>query len=223
MRQLKEYFEPYSGEEVQSLVMSLATSQEDFCRAPLARIQTDKKWCKLFVHGLAFSTSKETLESHYAQYGKVKEAVVLVDKKGQSKGYGFVTFDSAQAALEAAKEPKKRIDSRVTHCNLAFKGNPKKFGHAAGSSSATPTGSGLSPKQRENANDRRLFVHSLAWKTEDAQLAAVFRTFGELQEAVVIRDKKTNKSKGMSCSVVLKVRKCAQRQRKLSLSLSLSV
>ena len=36
-------------------------------------------------------------------YGKVKEAVVLVDKKGNSKGYGFVTFDNATAALEATK------------------------------------------------------------------------------------------------------------------------
>ena len=54
----------------------------------------------------------------------------------------------------------------------------------------------LSPKQRENANDRRLFVHSLAWKTDDESLAQVFREYGELQEAVVIRDKKTGKSKG---------------------------
>ena len=65
---------------------------------------------------------QETLESHYKVYGKVKEAVVLVDKKGNSKGYGFVTFDNATSALEAAKDPKKRIDNRVTHCNLAFKG-----------------------------------------------------------------------------------------------------
>eukprot|EP00486_Rosalina_sp_Unknown_P015643 CAMPEP_0201594972 /NCGR_PEP_ID=MMETSP0190_2-20130828/192120_1 /ASSEMBLY_ACC=CAM_ASM_000263 /TAXON_ID=37353 /ORGANISM="Rosalina sp." /LENGTH=647 /DNA_ID=CAMNT_0048054789 /DNA_START=657 /DNA_END=2600 /DNA_ORIENTATION=+ len=124
-------------------------------------------------------------------YGKVKEAVVLVDKKGNSKGYGFVTFDNATSALEAAKDPKKRIDNRVTHCNLAFKGNPKKFAmNQSGGSQA------LSPKQRENANDRRLFVHSLAWKTDDESLADVFREYGELQEAVVIRDKKTGKSKG---------------------------
>ena len=145
---------------------------------------------------------------------------MLVDKKGQSKGYGFVTFDSAASALEAAKEPKKRIDARVTHCNLAFKGNPKKFGHAGGgggSTNGTPTGSGLSPKQRENANDQRLFVHSLAWKTEDAQLAQVFSRFGELQEAVVIRDKKTNKSKGMACECENAGSWLNHRQRKLTI------
>eukprot|EP01084_Bolivina_argentea_P273894 466681_1 len=191
-QQLKKYLEPYTKDELQSLIMSLATNDEQTCQAVLAKIKTDKKWCKLFVHGLAFSTSKETLENHYKHYGKVKEAVVLVDKKGNSKGYGFVTFENAKFALEAAKDPKKRIDNRVTHCNLAFKGNPKKFAGISSGSVST----GLSPKQRENANDRRLFVHSLAWKTDDDSLAEVFRKYGELQEAVVIRDKKTGKSKG---------------------------
>ena len=59
------------------------------------------------------------------------------------------------------------------------------------------SGPTLSPKQRENANDRRLFVHSLAWKTDDESLAEVFKEYGDLQEAVVIRDKKTGKSKGI--------------------------
>eukprot|EP01083_Nonionella_stella_P009815 28103_1 len=190
-QQLKKYLEPYSKDELQSLIMSLATNDMNACNAVLTKIKTDKKWCKLFVHGLAFSTSKETLENHYKLYGKVKEAVVLVDKKGNSKGYGFVTFENAKFALEAAKDPKKRIDNRVTHCNLAFKGNPKKFALSGNSSTHA-----LSPKQRENANDRRLFVHSLAWKTDDESLADVFREYGELQEAVVIRDKKTGKSKG---------------------------
>ena len=75
--------------------------------------------------------------------------------------------------------------------NTLNTGNPKKFAMQSGSSSA------LSPKQRENANDRRLFVHSLAWKTTDESLYAAFQVHGQLQEAVVIRDKKTNKSKGI--------------------------
>jgi len=189
--QLKKYLEPYSQDELRKLLMDLSKEDLQVCRSLLAEIKRDKKWCKLFVHGLSFSTSKETLEKEYSQYGVVKEAVVLVDKKGQSKGYGFVTFENAEEALKAAKDPKKRIDARMTHCNLAFKGNPKKFSMANGSS-----GTGLSPKQRENANDRRLFVHSLAWKTTDDSLAQAFSHHGQLQEAVVIRDKKTGKSKG---------------------------
>jgi len=188
--QLKKYLEPYTQEELRKLLLEVSKDNSVVCQALLDEIKRDKKWCKLFVHGLSFQTSKETLQKEYSQYGSVKEAVVLVDKKGASKGYGFVTFENAEQALLAAKEPKKRIDSRMTHCNLAFKGNPKKFAAIGGSQT------GLSPKQRENANDRRLFVHSLAWKTTDQTLYQAFQEHGELQEAVVIRDKKTNKSKG---------------------------
>merc|ERR1719216_853120 len=202
--QLKKYLEPYNSDELRKLICDVALSDVGFCQSMLDSIKRDKKWCKLFVHGLSFATSKETLEKEYKLYGVVKEAVVLVDKKGQSKGYGFVTFENAEEALRAAKEPKKRIDSRMTHCNLAFKGNPKKFGIPGGGA-----GTGLSPKQRENANDRRLFVHSLAWKTTDESLAAAFACHGMLQEAVVIRDKKTNKSKGYGF-VTYKYRESAQ-------------
>merc|ERR1719189_2930905 len=162
--QLKKYLEPYNSDELRKLICDVTLSDSGFCQSMLEMIKRDKKWCKLFVHGLSFATSKETLEKEYKVYGNVKEAVVLVDKKGQSKGYGFVTFENAEQALKAAKEPKKRIDSRMTHCNLAFKGNPKKFAAIGGSQT------GLSPKQQENANDRRLFVHSLAWKTTDQTL-----------------------------------------------------
>jgi RNA recognition motif-containing protein len=85
---------------------------------------------------------------------------------------------------------KKKIDNRITHCNLAWKGNPKK-GWTTGSPNQP-----LSVQARQEANDRRLFVHSLAWKTDDESLRNAFREFGELVEAVVIRDKKSGKSKG---------------------------
>eukprot|EP01083_Nonionella_stella_P190140 704340_1 len=50
--------------------------------------------------------------------------------------------------------------------------------------------------EREKANDRRLYIKSLAWKTNDNSLAKVFKKYGELEEAVVIKDKRTHKSKG---------------------------
>ena len=56
--QLKKYLEPYSKEELVDLMIKLAQADDNACLAILNKIKTDKKWCKLFVHGLAFSTSK---------------------------------------------------------------------------------------------------------------------------------------------------------------------
>ena len=41
--------------------------------------------------GLSWDTKSDSLHRHFAQYGEILEAVVLMDKAtGRSKGYGFV-------------------------------------------------------------------------------------------------------------------------------------
>lgn len=60
---------------------------------------------KLYVGGLAYTTSQETLEQAFAQSGTVESAQVIFDKmSGRSKGFGFVemsTEEEAQAAIAA--------------------------------------------------------------------------------------------------------------------------
>lgn len=52
----------------------------------------DTTYTKVFVGGLAWHTTSETLLQHFAQYGDIEEAVVIIDKQTQrSKGYGFVS------------------------------------------------------------------------------------------------------------------------------------
>ncbi|ETO16563.1 hypothetical protein RFI_20776, partial [Reticulomyxa filosa] len=119
-------------------------------------------------------------------------------------------------------EETRKIDGRMTHCTLAWRGNPKK-------QSTLP----LSPTSKEPLDDRRLFVHQLAWKTTDETLRCFFllvvivmvvyrrmgpflmtikkktthtntensnrkrfSQYGDIVEAVVIKDKKTSKSRG---------------------------
>ncbi len=140
----------------------------------------------------------------YSKWGTVKEAVVLVDKKGNSKGYGFVTFANAKEALNAVQVEKRKIDGRVTHCNLAWIGNPKKL----------EGNRHINPSSRSDLNNRRLFVYSLAWKTDDATLREHFSQYGDIQEAVVIRDKKTQKSKGYGEYVPLFEKKTYARKKR---------
>jgi len=60
---------------------------------------------KVFVGGLAWATSDETLRGHFESAGEVVEAKVILDREtGRSRGFGFVTFssdDAASAALES--------------------------------------------------------------------------------------------------------------------------
>lgn len=58
---------------------------------------------KLFVGSLDFSITSDELRQAFEQHGTVVEAVVVIDKfTGRSRGFGFVTFETAEMAEAAA-------------------------------------------------------------------------------------------------------------------------
>jgi len=57
---------------------------------------------KLYVGGLSWDTNDQGLRAAFEQFGEVSEAVVISDRDtGRSRGFGFVTFDEEDAAMEA--------------------------------------------------------------------------------------------------------------------------
>lgn len=76
---------------------------------------------KLFVGGLSWDTSDESLRAAFEQFGPVIEAKVILDRDtGRSRGFGFVTMeapadaDNAMGALDGAE-----IDGRRVRVNEA--------------------------------------------------------------------------------------------------------
>jgi len=76
---------------------------------------------KLFIGGLSFTTTEDSLKAAFMQAGNVISVVVIKDKfSGRSKGFGFVemeTEDEAKAAIEMWEG--KDLDGRVIHVNEA--------------------------------------------------------------------------------------------------------
>ncbi|MDM7992810.1 MAG: hypothetical protein QUS11_05800 [Candidatus Fermentibacter sp.] len=65
---------------------------------------------KLFVGGLAWATTDQSLEKAFSVHGEVTEARVVQDRDtGRSRGFGFVTFASSDSALAA----KNAMDNAV--------------------------------------------------------------------------------------------------------------
>jgi RNA recognition motif-containing protein len=59
---------------------------------------------KLFVGNLAFKVTENDLEKLFSQYGGVTEALVMLDRQtGRSRGFGFVSMDTPEAAKAAAE------------------------------------------------------------------------------------------------------------------------
>jgi len=59
---------------------------------------------RLYVGGLSYDTTNESLKTYFGQAGTVVSATVIMDKmSGRSKGFGFVemtTDEEAQKAIE---------------------------------------------------------------------------------------------------------------------------
>lgn len=85
--------------------------------------QKDTTFTKIFVGGLPYHTTDQSLREFFEQFGDIEEAVVITDRQtGKSRGYGFVTMSDRVAAERACKDPNPIIDGRKANVNLAYLG-----------------------------------------------------------------------------------------------------
>ena len=55
--------------------------------------QKDTTFTKIFVGGLPYHTTDQSLREFFEQFGEIEEAVVITDRQtGKSRGYGFVSI-----------------------------------------------------------------------------------------------------------------------------------
>jgi RNA recognition motif-containing protein len=98
---------------------------------------------KLFVGGLSYSTTSESLREYFAQCGTVESATVITDRAtGQSRGFGFVEMaNEADAQTAISKLNDKPFEGRRLTVNVA---NPQGAGRSGGGGGSRPGGGGRS-------------------------------------------------------------------------------
>ncbi|CAG8304359.1 hypothetical protein PENNAL_c0010G06288 [Penicillium nalgiovense] len=76
---------------------------------------------KIYVGNLSWHTSDESLRQAFGEFGQIVDSIVMVDREtGRSRGFGFVTYSSAEeaeAAINALNE--QDLDGRRIRVNLA--------------------------------------------------------------------------------------------------------
>ena len=82
---------------------------------------------KLFIGGLAFSTSTERLREVFAAAGQVESAAVVTDRDtGHSRGFGFVEMATVEEADQAiAQFNGKDLDGRQLRVEKASAGGAR--------------------------------------------------------------------------------------------------
>lgn len=77
---------------------------------------------KLFIGSLAYATTDDTLQAHFAAIGPVASAKVILDRdnNNRSKGFGFVEYENDDDADRAIKElDQSELDGRTINVSEA--------------------------------------------------------------------------------------------------------
>lgn len=95
---------------------------------------------KLFVGGLSWDTTEQSLQNFFSQAGSVVSASVITDRyTGKSKGFGFVEMATPEEAEKAKQELNgQTLDGRAIAVNEARPQAPREdrgqggFGRSGG-------------------------------------------------------------------------------------------
>lgn len=100
---------------------------------------------KLYIGGLSYSTTSETLREFFSQSGNVLSATVITDRfSGQSRGFGFVEMATAEEAQNAISQLNGReLDGRRLVVEISNPQAPRTGGGRPGG--PRPGGGGRGP------------------------------------------------------------------------------
>jgi len=82
---------------------------------------------KLYVGGLSYDTTEDTLKQTFAAAGTVESATIIMDKMtNRSKGFGFVEMSTDEEAAKAIEMfDGKELDGRTVKVNEAKPMEPR--------------------------------------------------------------------------------------------------
>lgn len=133
----------------------------------------------VFIKNLDTAIDNKALHDTFAAFGNILSCKVAQDETGASKGYGFVHYETDDAASQAIK-----------HVNGMLLNEKKVFvGHHI------PKKDRQSKFEEMKANFTNIYVKNIAPEVTDEEFRALFEKFGEVTSASLARDE-AGKSRG---------------------------
>ncbi|XP_059785591.1 heterogeneous nuclear ribonucleoprotein A1-like [Balaenoptera ricei] len=135
---------------------------------------------KLFIGGLSFETTDESLRSHFEQWGTLTDCVVMRDPNTKcSRGFGFVTYATVEEVDEAMNAKPHKVDGRVVE--------PKR---AVSREDSQRPGAHLTVK--------KIFVGGIKEDTEEHHLRDYFEQYGKIEVIEIMNDRGSGKKRGFA-------------------------
>ncbi|KAJ4822762.1 Heteroproteinous nuclear ribonucleoprotein 1 [Turnera subulata] len=148
---------------------------------------------KLFVGGIAWDTTEDTLRDHFGQYGDVSQAVIMRDKTtGRPRGFGFVVF-SDPSLLDRVLQEKHTIDGRTVEAKRALSRDEQYSSSRSGNFSS---GGGRGSGGGGNFKTKKIFVGGLPSSLTEDGFRQYFENYGHVTDVVVMYDQHTQRPRG---------------------------
>lgn len=167
---LRHFLAPLSREQLLDLLSWAALRDREVYQHCADRVHASPSSRRLMVRNVHFSTSDERFTSFFETFGCVDDALIVRERDGHSRGYGFVTFAFPEGVNRCFVACPLTLDGRQLHIKLA---------------------ADLFTSREQT----KLFVRNLHDQTTAETLREVFSPFGTLEECVVVRDAE-GRSKG---------------------------
>lgn len=133
----------------------------------------------IFIKNLDENIDNKALHDTFAAFGNILSCKVAVDNQGNSLGYGFVHYDTA----EAAKAAIEGVNGMLLNDKVVFVGLhiPKRERQAK--------------IDEIKARFTNLYIKNVPLEVDEAEFRSIFEPFGQVTSAVVSKDQ-DGKSKG---------------------------
>ncbi|PQE29512.1 4 family polyadenylate binding protein [Rutstroemia sp. NJR-2017a WRK4] len=134
----------------------------------------------VFIKNLDVAIDNKALHDTFAAFGNILSCKVAQDESGASKGYGFVHYETDEAAAQAIK-----------HVNGMLLNEKKVFvGHHI------PKKDRQSKFEEMKANFTNIYVKNIPVEVTDEEFRELFEKYGDVTSASLARDAETGKSRG---------------------------
>ncbi|XP_073679102.1 heterogeneous nuclear ribonucleoprotein A1b isoform X4 [Garra rufa] len=135
---------------------------------------------KLFIGGLSFETTDDSLRAHFEQWGTLTDCVVMKDPNTKrSRGFGFVTYSSVSEVDASMDARPHKVDGRLVEPKRAVsrEDSNKPFAHTT---------------------VKKIFVGGIKDDTEENHLRDYFNGFGKIEAIEIMVDHKTGNKRGFA-------------------------
>ncbi|XP_026295063.1 RNA-binding protein Musashi homolog Rbp6 isoform X14 [Apis mellifera] len=170
-----------------------AQNQEIVASGSPAEVPNDPG--KMFIGGLSWQTSPESLREYFTKYGDITEVMVMKDPTTRrSRGFGFITFADPASVDKVLAQGNHELDGKKIDPKVAFPRRTHPKVRIERPILRRPIV--LSFVDSMVTRTKKIFVGGLSAPTTLEDVKNYFEQFGPIEDAMLMFDKQTNRHRG---------------------------